>query len=213
MPDLATLLLFTATAVVLVAIPGPNLIYITTRSISEGRRAGLASALGVETGTIIHVGAAAVGLSALLASSAVAFSVIKYAGAAYLIYLGVRALLTAGHRLESDSTWTSRSLPRAYRQGLLVQVLNPKVAIFFLALLPQFVDPANGSAATQILVLGGLLAVLGFVIDCLYALAAGAISSWLRARPRAVRRQQYLTGGVYITLGVAAALSGERRAT
>ncbi len=130
MPEPATLLVFSLAALVLVAVPGPNLIYITTRSIGEGRRAGLASALGVESGTLVHVAAAAVGLSALLASSAVAFSVVKYAGAAYLVYLGVRTLLRAEDAGETENLPPS-SLGRAYRQGLLVQLLNPKVALFF----------------------------------------------------------------------------------
>lgn len=210
MPELSTLLIFSLAAVALIVVPGPNLIYITARSISEGRRSGLASALGVETGTFVHVGAAAAGLSALVASSAAAFSLIKYAGAAYLIYLGIRALRKAGDGPTGDVAIEEVPLSKAYRQGLLVQLLNPKVAIFFLALMPQFVEPASGSVATQILVLGAVMALIGLFIDSIYALAAGAISSWLRVRPRAARRQNQLTGGVYLTLGVAAALSGSR---
>lgn len=211
MPEPATLLVFSLAALVLVAVPGPNLIYIATRSIGEGRRVGLTSALGVESGTLVHVAAAAVGLSALLASSAVAFSVVKYAGAAYLVYLGVRTLLRAGDGVGTESLPPS-SLKKAYRQGLLVQLFNPKVAIFFLAFLPQFVDPARGPIAVQVAVLGAVLAVLGLVVDSLYAVAAGAAGSWLRARPQVFRRQRYLTGSVYIALGAAAALTGERRA-
>jgi threonine/homoserine/homoserine lactone efflux protein len=213
MPEASTLWVFTLAAVVLIVIPGPNLIYITTRSITEGRRAGLTSALGVEFGTLLHVAAAAVGLSALIASSAALFSVIKYAGAVYLIYLGVRTLRHSRHaeagKVGPVSGPGSRS--RAFRQGVIVQLLNPKVALFFLAFLPQFIDPTRGPVAIQILVLGGMMAVLGLCIDSLYALGGSAVSSWLDRRPRAARRQRYFTGAVYIGLGLAAALSGDTR--
>lgn len=208
MPDPSTLLVFSLAAVALIAVPGPNLIYITARSIGEGRRAGLASALGVESGTLVYVAVTAAGLSALLASSQVAFSVVRYAGAAYLIFLGIRALRQAGQPAATDSGVGARSPIKAYRQGLLVQLLNPKVALFFLALFPQFLDPAAGSLALQIVVLGALMAALGLLIDVIYALAAGALGSWLRAHPKAARRQDYFTGIVYLALGAAAALSG-----
>ncbi len=187
------------------------MIYITTRSLSEGRRSGLASALGVEIGTLAHVAAAAAGLSALVASSAATFSLIKYAGAAYLLYLGIRALLGAAAPDGARPGAEPVSTADAFSQGLLVQVLNPKVAIFFLALMPQFVDPATGPVALQILVLGGLMAVLGLAIDCLYALGASAIGARLRACTRAASRRRRVTGTVYIALGAAAALSGDRR--
>jgi threonine/homoserine/homoserine lactone efflux protein len=146
MPDLPSLLLFAGSAATLVLVPGPNLIYIVTRSVEAGRRAGFASMLGVETGTMVHVAAAAFGLSALLASSAVAFEIVKYAGVAYLVYLGVRALRSRDH--EADSPATETGMRRTYAEGVLVNVLNPKVSLFFLAFLPQFVDPAGGSATT-----------------------------------------------------------------
>lgn len=213
MPDPSTLLVFSLAAVALIAAPGPNLIYITARSIGEGRRSGLASALGVESGTLVYVAVTAAGLSALLASSQVAFSVVKYAGAAYLIVLGIRALLGAGQPAATDAGVGELSLIKAYRQGLLVQLLNPKVALFFLALFPQFLDPAAGSLALQIVVLGALMAVLGLLIDVIYAFAAGALGSWLRAHPKAARRQDCFTGIVYLALGAAAALSGGSSAT
>lgn len=209
-PEASTLLLFTVAAVVLVVVPGPNLIFIMTRSVAEGRASGLVSGLGVETGTLVHVTAAAIGLSALLASSATAFAIVKYAGAAYLIYLGIRAL----RRREAVAPVTAgppQSLRRVYRQAMLVQILNPKVALFFLAFLPQFVDPARGRAWVQILVLGLLLALLGLINDSLYALAAARAGGWLRSRPRLLDRERYLTGSVYIGLGVGAALSGENQ--
>jgi threonine/homoserine/homoserine lactone efflux protein len=211
MPELSTLLLFAVAAVALIAIPGPNLIYIATRSMSEGRRAGLASVLGVETGTLIHSLAAALGISALVASSATAFEVVRYAGAAYLVYLGVRELLRRRDPSDPAAPRPEPSLARAYRQGVLVQVLNPKVALFFLAFLPQFVDPARGSVATQVLVLGTLLAVLGAGLSSAWALGAGALGERLRDRPSLAERGGYLTGAVYIALGAAAALTGGRR--
>jgi len=175
MPSTSTLAAFAAAAFVLIAVPGPNMIYLVARSLSEGRRAGLLSALGIETGTLVHTTAAAVGLSALLASSATAFAVVKYAGAAYLVYLGLRTLLAR----DGGSERTAAAPPRlsgrhVYRQALLTQVLNPKVAIFFLAFLPQFVDP-DRPAATQILALGSVLVVMGLVIGIATALAAGTL--------------------------------------
>ncbi len=213
MPEPATLLVFALAALALIAVPGPNLIYIAARSISQGRRAGLVSVLGVETGTLVHVAAAAAGLSALLASSAVAFAFVKYAGAAYLVYLGVRTLLADDQAEAADGSpqGASLSLARTYRQAVVVQLLNPKVALFFLAFLPQFVDPARGSAATQVLVLGGVVALLGVTVSSLYALAAGAVGRRLRTRGGFARGQRYVTGAVYVGLGAAAALTGHRR--
>lgn len=207
MPDTTTLTLFALTAIVLIAIPGPNHIYITARAIADGRRAGLASALGVEAGTLVHVAAAALGLSALMASSATAFNTVKYAGAAYLIYLGVRTLLSrdAPH---GDEAAPQASVARSFGQGLVVNLLNPKTSLLFLAFLPQFIDPAHGSSTTQIFVLGGTAALLGIMVDSLYALIASAAGTALRRSPAFLRRQRYLTGGIYLALGAGAALAG-----
>lgn len=210
MPAAETLLLFVAVAAALVAIPGPNHVYIITRSIAQGRRAGIASALGVETGTLVHIAAAAAGVSALIASSTVAFSIVKYLGAAYLIFLGIRALLR-DEPLDVTDAAAQRRLRRIYADGILVNVLNPKVALFFLAFMPQFVDPARGDVALQILTLGIVLATLGLTSDIAYALGAGAVGARLRRHPAIRTRQRFVTGGVYIALGVTAALSGERR--
>jgi threonine/homoserine/homoserine lactone efflux protein len=210
MPDGSTLLLFAGAAIVLVVVPGPNLIYIVARSVGEGRAAGLASAFGVETGTLVHVAAAAAGVSALLASSATAFSVVKYAGAAYLVYLGVRALLARGEDGEVAPAQPA-PLQKTFRQGMVVQLLNPKVALFFLAFLPQFVDPAGGPVALQILVLGAILTAIGLTVDVIYALAAGAAGARLRGRPGATRVQERASGVIYLVLGAAAAFSGGRR--
>jgi threonine/homoserine/homoserine lactone efflux protein len=204
MPAPATLLVFAVAASVLVAIPGPNHIYIVTRSIAQGRRVGLASALGVETGTLVHISAATVGLSALVASSAMAFNALRFAGAAYLVYLGLRALLRDEDVAVDGGAAAAPSVRRAYLDGVLVNVLNPKVALFFLAFLPQFVDPERGSASTQILVLGLVVFAIATTSDVLYALAAGALGAWLRRRPGFARVQRYLTGCIYLALAAVA---------
>jgi threonine/homoserine/homoserine lactone efflux protein len=211
MPAPTTLLAFALAAGVLVAIPGPNHIYIVTRSIAQGRRVGLASAFGVETGTLVHITAAAVGLSAVIASSAVAFNVVRYLGAAYLVFLGLRALLSKHGAPSHDGAPRAGSVRRAYVDGILVNVLNPKVALFFLAFLPQFVDPGRGATATQILVLGLVVFVIATTSDVVYALAAGALGGWLRGRPSFARRQRYLTGGIYLGLAAVATFAGGER--
>jgi threonine/homoserine/homoserine lactone efflux protein len=207
MPEPTTLIAFAAAAVALVAIPGPNLIYIATRSASQGRDAGIASALGVEAGTLVHVGAAAAGLSALVASSATAFAAVKYLGAAYLLYLGARALVSRPSR-QLPASGGGAPFGRAFGQGLLVNVLNPKVALFFLAFLPQFVDPARGAAAVQTLVLGAVFFVIALAMDLLYVVAAGALGRRLRADGAVARRERHITGGIYIALGSLAAFAG-----
>jgi threonine/homoserine/homoserine lactone efflux protein len=209
MPDPATLALFALSALALVAIPGPNLIYIVTRSIDQGPGAGLASCFGVETATLVHVAAAAAGLSAALASSATAFGIVKYAGAAYLLFLGVRTLL-AGHGDEGDPARPALPARRVYAEGFVVNLLNPKVALFFLAFLPQFVDPGAGQAWLQVLTLGAVLVAIGLSVDLLYALAAGSLGSWVRGSAVLERRRRWATGGVYLALA-AVALSGSRR--
>jgi threonine/homoserine/homoserine lactone efflux protein len=211
MPAPATILVFALAAGVLVAIPGPNHLYIVTRSVAQGRRIGLASAFGVETGTLVHITAAAVGLSALIASSATAFNVVRYLGAAYLAYLGVRALLRDRGTELIDAQARGHSVRRAYLDGILVNVLNPKVALFFVAFLPQFVDPGRGTTATQILVLGLVVFVIATASDIVYALAAGALGGWLRGRPGFLRRQRYVTGGIYLGLAAAATFAGGER--
>jgi threonine/homoserine/homoserine lactone efflux protein len=211
MPAPATILVFALAAGVLVVIPGPNHLYIVTRSVAQGRRVGLASAFGVETGTLVHITAAAVGLSALIASSATAFNVVRYLGAAYLAYLGLRALLRDRGTELLDAQARGHSVRRAYLDGILVNVLNPKVALFFVAFLPQFVDPGRGATSTQILVLGLVVFVIATASDIVYALAAGALGGWLRGRPGFLRRQRYVTGGIYLGLAAAATFAGGER--
>ena len=210
MPDLETVTVFSAAALLFAVVPGPAVIYIVTRSIDQGRSAGLVSALGIATGTLVHVPLATVGLSALLVSSAVAFTMVKYLGAAYLVYLGIRKLLD---RQADDlgAAPASRTLRRIYGQGALVGVLNPKTALFFLAFLPQFVDPARGSTALQLAALGVLLVCISLLSDSCYALLTGTAGSWLRRRgPHLIRRQRLVSGSIYIALGVSAAVAGSR---
>jgi threonine/homoserine/homoserine lactone efflux protein len=211
-PSASTLAAFAAAAFVLIAVPGPNMIYLVARSLTEGRRAGLLSALGIETGTLVHTAAAAVGLSALLASSATAFAVVKYAGAAYLVYLGLRAFLGRDGGEERGAAAAPVSGGHVYRQALLTQVLNPKVAIFFLAFLPQFIDP-DRAAAPQILVLGATLVVMGLAIGAFTALAAGSLSELRRRRARGRPWGRWASGAVYVALGAYAALSPAHRST
>lgn len=210
MLDTSTLLVFSTAALALILVPGPNVLYVVTRSISQGRRAGLVSALGIETGTFIHIAAAALGLSALLASSALAMNAVKYLGAAYLIYLGIRAMMD-DDEMRFDRPRQEKRLGRLYLHGVLINTLNVKVALFFLAFLPQFVDPARGAVVTQIMVLGGIFFVLGCIVDVLYALAAGSLGGWLRRRRSFARRQRYVTGAVYLALGAVAAFANVDR--
>jgi len=200
-PDSHALWLFAGAALALLLIPGPAVLYIVAQSAEHGRLAGLVSVAGVHLGTMVHVAAAAVGLSAIVVSSAVAFSVVKYAGAAYLVYLGVRRLLTR----ESAELLAPRDAPlsRLFSQGVVVNVLNPKTALFFLAFLPQFVDPAR-TVWTQVLVLGVTFVLLGFLSDGLYAVAAGTLARWLRERRRFLR---YASASVFVGLGISAALA------
>ena len=211
MPDASTFGIFVAAGLVLLVVPGPAVFYIVARSIEGGRPAGLVSVLGVQLGTLTHVAFATVGLSAIVASSATAFAVVKWAGAAYLVWLGLQRFL-ARDEVEPDlETGQKERLSRVFRQSILVQILNPKVALFFLAFLPQFVDPSRGAAWTQIVVLGATLAFLGLFTDGLYALLGGTAGEWLRRggrSPRFRRVQRYLTGGVYVALGAATAVTG-----
>jgi threonine/homoserine/homoserine lactone efflux protein len=209
MPDLATLGLFTLAALVLLVTPGPAVLYIVARSLEQGRAAGLVSVLGIHSGTLVHVAAAALGLSAVLASSAFAFALVKYLGAAYLIYLGIRKLVGTDPPGTARS-WPERSLGRVFSQGMVVQLLNPKTALFFLAFLPQFVDVGGSGVTSQLLLLGLLFTALGVVSDGAYALAAGAAGEWLRSA-RILRAERYVAGGVFIGLGLTAALAGDGR--
>ena len=207
MPDASSLTVFVLAALALLLVPGPAVLYIVARSVDQGRSAGLVSVLGVSIGSMVHVVAAALGLSAILVQSAAAFRTIKYLGAAYLIYLGIRRLLGKGDAIV-DATGTNRSLRRIFFQGVWVNILNPKTALFFFAFLPQFVDVSAGSVGMQILFLGTLLVTMGIVTDGAYAIAAGSLGDWLKNRPRVVTAQRLFAGGVFISLGLATALGG-----
>lgn len=209
MPEPSTLLLFAAAAVVLLVIPGPAVIFIVTRSVAQGRKAGLVSVLGVHTGSIVHVAAATVGLGALLAASATGFSVVRYAGAGYLIFLGLQRLLRR-HGDEKTTVALATTAPaRLYTQGIIVNVLNPKTAIFFLAFLPQFVNPARGPVTIQMAVLGGCFILLGLLSDSTYAVLSGTLSGRLRRSASVGQRLDRLSGLVYLGLGATAALAGD----
>lgn len=207
MPDLTTLVPFVIASAVLVAIPGPAVLYIVSTGIGKGRRLAVASALGIETGGLVHVLAAGVGLSAILAQSAVAYSVIKYLGAAYLIYLGIKTLRSSEDGVGIEVAPNDISWGQAYRRGVLVNAFNPKVALFFLAFLPQFVAPARGGVAAQIVVLGLIFIAIATVIDMTYALASGSIGRLLRRSPRMATGRRLVSGVTYIALGASAAVT------
>lgn len=200
MPSTHTLLAFGLVAAAFVAIPGPSNLFVVACGLQSGSRAAVAGAAGCATGALTYVAGTAAGLSAVLASSEAVLAVVHYAGAAYLCWLGVAALRPARDR--SPVAEPRRSPRGSYRRGLLVELGNPKVALFFLALFPQFVHPAAGAAATQILVLGGLFVAVGLASDCLYAVASGRLRRW--------RDQRRAVGLVYLGLGGWAALSGSR---
>jgi threonine/homoserine/homoserine lactone efflux protein len=201
-PDSTSLWLFCLAALALLAIPGPAVLYIVVQSAEQGRRVGLASVGGIHVGSLVHVAAATAGLSALIVASALAFNVVKYAGAAYLVYLGIRKLLERDQEVEVEVE--SGALRRAFTRGVVVNVLNPKTALFFLAFLPQFVNADRGGVWSQVLVLGLTFVGLGLVSDSLYALAAGTAGKVLRRKRATVR---YFSGTVYVTLGVVASLA------
>ncbi len=210
MPTLSTIVVFLLAGLGILLIPGPAVLYIVTRSMAQGRRAGLASVGGIETANLVHLVAAALGLSALLMTSALAFSVVKYLGAAYLIFLGVRTLLT--HNKHSAlSTPTSQKLSQLFTNGFLVNLLSPKAALFYYAFLPQFVDPARGSAVEQLLVLGSTFAVLASCTDSLYALLGATIGTLFRSSTRFQQASRYVTGSIYILLGLATAVTGSEK--
>lgn len=210
-PNLSSLGVFVLAAMAMLLAPGPAVLYIVARSVEQGRVAGLISVCGITSATLVHALAASLGLSALLVSSAFAFSLVKYAGAAYLITIGVRRILDRHSAPVAAGPLTQRSLWRLYRDGFVVNLLNPKTALFFLAFLPQFVDPARGGVAFQIAFLGLLLALMGLMSDGLYALAAGSAGRWLKRNGSVLRWERYVTGGVFIGLGVTAVFAGGGR--
>jgi threonine/homoserine/homoserine lactone efflux protein len=199
--DISTFALFVLAALALAVVPGPAVLYIVAQSVDQGRLAGLVSALGIGTGGLVHVAAATVGLSSLLASSATAFTIVKYAGAAYLILLGIRRLLTR-EEVGEEAHQPPRANRQIFRNGVVVNVLNPKTALFFLAFLPQFVDPDASAATLQILLLGLIFVVIAFCSDSMWALAAGTLGSWLRRSRWYLGVKRWMTGTVFVGLGL-----------
>jgi len=209
LPNHSQLLFFISAALVLLAIPGPAVLYIVGRSIGQGRYAGYVSALGIGVGTLIHTAAAAIGLSALLVSSAAAFSVVKYLGAAYLVFLGIQRMRSKESLASSSDPAVPRAtLARVFGQGIIVNVLNPKTALFFFAFVPQFIDPARGHVSTQILSLGVLFACMGTTSDSLWAFFSSSLVGWLRGNSRWTRNERYISGGILISLGLVSTFAG-----
>jgi len=209
MPSANALALFCIASIALAVVPGPAVTYIVTQSIDKGRRAGIVSALGVASGGLVHVAAATAGLSALIASSATAFTTVKLVGALYLVVVGVRRILA-----KDEETTEIEPLPAPHRQiyvqGLVVNVFNPKTALFFLAFLPQFVDQHH-AIAPQVAVLGVVFVALALLSDLSYALLADLLAGRLRRTGAGARLRRYVSGGIFIALGVTAAAA--RRAT
>ena len=209
MPATETVVLFMAAALVVNMTPGPSIAYVMSRSFGQGRTAGLVSALGLGTGSLLHAIAATLGLSAIVAYSPMVYAVIKYLGAAYLVYLGVDLLRRRQVRIADDGP-TGLPLSGVYWQGVLTEILNPKIALFFLSFLPQFVDPARGSVAGQTLFFGLVFHVTGVPINMLVAVAGSAIAVWFSRNPLFEQIRNWLSSIVLIGLGVRLALS-ERR--
>ena len=204
--DTATIIVFLSSCLLISVSPGPFTVYVLSRSIGQGARSGMLASLGGALATLVHTVAAAFGLAALLMSSALAFDLVKYAGAAYLLYLGVRSLRS---KTEAISVTTSASLTmdQVFYQSFVTGLLNPKVALFFLSYLPQFVNPKQGSAAVQIIMLGSLLNLIGTLWFIVLAAGSGWLGDWLKGNPRYLAFQKWLTGLTLVTLGVNAALS------
>lgn len=211
MPSLSTYAVFLATAIALLLVPGPAVLYVVTRSIEMGRGGGLASVAGITTGTVAYVALAAAGLSSLLLASTAAFDAVRYAGAAYLVLLGLRRLLGRGLE-KAEAEAPPRTRRRAYTQGIVVNLTNPKTIVFVFAFLPQFVDPQAHHAWLQVLVLGLSFTLLGFLSDSMYALAAGTIADRLRGSAGIARVQRWFGGGVLVGLGILAAVWSPSRA-
>jgi threonine/homoserine/homoserine lactone efflux protein len=210
MLDFSNLYFFIGATLALLLVPGPAVLYITARSANQGRIAGLVSVLAIETANFIQAVAAALGLSAILLSSALAFDIVKYLGAAYLVYLGVRKLLAPDTGAENEEV-KPESLSRVYWQGFFVNILNPKTALFFFAFLPQFVNPERGNVTGQTLLLGAIFVGFALITDSMYALLASSLAGRLRGNRNFQKGQRYFAGLVYIGLGVATALTGSKK--
>jgi threonine/homoserine/homoserine lactone efflux protein len=201
-PTATTFALFSAAALALIVVPGPAVTYVVTQSVDKGRRAGIVSALGVGCGGLVHVAAATAGLSALIASSASAFTVVKLCGAAYLIAIGLWRLSGRGEEAPDEEPAGAH---RLFLQGAVVNVLNPKTALFFLAFLPQFVDGGRGSVAVQVAILGFLFVLLAVLSDSTYAVVSSALAGRIRGNRRAAQVKRWVSGSIFVALGATAA--------
>jgi threonine/homoserine/homoserine lactone efflux protein len=208
-PSSISLLGFVAAALVILLIPGPGVLYVVARSIDQGRRAGLVSVLGLSAGVFVHIAAAVAGISAILLASATAFGIVKTLGAGYLIYLGLRVLF-ARRKAAGVNAVVPRAMHRLFMDGVFVSILNPKIALFFLAFLPQFVEPSRGPVPQQILLLGLIYVALALITDSGYALLADRVRRWLGGRIAQGPLPRYVSGSVYLGLGVSTALTGQR---
>jgi threonine/homoserine/homoserine lactone efflux protein len=208
MPDLHSLLLFMAAGLALNLTPGPDMLYVAARGASEGRAAGIVSALGIGAGTLVHIALVAAGLAALLAAVPVAYLIVRLGGAAYLVYLGVRALRTAPAAEAAPPK--PASLGTIFRQGVITNVLNPKVALFFLAFLPQFIDPARGNPALQVVALGLLFDLSGTLVNLAVAIGSSGAAARFRGPSRASALLTRVTGGIFIALGLRLAYTARR---
>ena len=206
MPTIASLIGFIAASLVILLLPGPGVLYVVTRSLSQGQRAGLASAVDLSTGALVQVAAATAGLSALLLASATAFGVVKMLGAGYLMYLGIRAIMDKGSS-EGPEPSSRRTTRRLFTDGIVVSVLNPKIAMFFIAFLPQFVDPIRGPIPQQVLFLGLVYVSLALVTDSAYAVLASRLRRVLGSRVLRGPLPRYGSGTVYLGLGMSTALA------
>ena len=205
MIDQATLITYLAILLGFVFIPGPAVLLTLARASTSGTRTGLATALGIAVGDLVHTLLAVVGISAVVLASAFLFSLVKYLGAAYLVYLGLRAIL---ERVDKQRPVAAGQLaPKAaFRQAVLVEILNPKSALFFLAFLPQFVRPENGSVSLQLIVLGVLFVLMGLLSTVVVAISAGGVGAFLRRNPVVLRWQGKVVGSIYCGLGLRLAL-------
>jgi threonine/homoserine/homoserine lactone efflux protein len=202
--------LFALTGLLLNLTPGNDMLYVIARSSGGRTKAGIISALGIGAGCLVHILAAVAGLSALIAQSALAFNIIKYAGAAYLIYLGLRSLLKKNKVFVAPGKVQSLPYKRIFWQGVLTNVLNPKVALFFLAFLPQFIDLHRGNTGLQILFLGTWFDVVGTIVNILVALLFGRLSGWLSRSSKFVQWQERITGMILIGIGIKVALESKK---
>ncbi|UFJ39907.1 LysE family translocator [Brevibacillus humidisoli] len=206
--EFSTIWLFVISAAALIIIPGPAVFYIMARSIEQGKKAGLVSALGVSLGGSVHVLAGAIGVSAILMTSATAFTIVKYLGAAYLIYLGCKTLFSTSDRKTPENTQAPRKkLGKIFYQSALVEVMNPKTALFFLAFFPQFISPSVGSVTVQFLLLGTIFVTLAIICDGLYAVLAASIGKRMLGSKVSSKVQNRITGYFYIVLGVFSAFA------